>query len=88
MRGSIDRTHGVNPAWEIHVEGYPRWRFMDYTKREAIRQYRRQFHLVGRRIEWCDYTLPDMPHNLHEAVMQALQSPYAAELFRPTSASR
>jgi len=57
MFGSIDKAHGIDPMLIIHVEGFPRWRYMDYTKREAIRQYRRQFGLVGKHITWCDYTL-------------------------------
>ena len=57
MTGRIDRTHGVNPSWEIEVDGYRAVRFMGYTKREAIRQYRRRFRLVYKRIEWRDYTL-------------------------------
>jgi len=57
MTGRIERTHGVNPSWEIQVDGYKAVRYMDYTKREAIRQYRRRFRLVYKRIEWRDYTV-------------------------------
>ena len=71
MTGSIIRTHGINPVWEIQVDGFKAVRYMDYTKREAIRQYRRRFRLVYKRIEWRDYTQPGMPQNLCEAVMQA-----------------
>ena len=74
MTGRIERTHGVNPAWEIQVDGYKAVRYMDYTKREAIRQYRRRFRLVYKRIEWRDYTKPGMPQNLYEAFTMAMQS--------------
>lgn len=73
MTGRIDRTHGINPSWEIEVDGYRMMRYMDYTKAQAIREYRRTFGLVGKRIQWRDYTLPGMPQNLYEAYMAALR---------------
>lgn len=74
MTGRIERTHGVNPSWEIHVDGNKAVRYMDCSKREAITRYRRRFRLVYKRIEWRDYSLPGMPQNLYEAYMQALQA--------------
>lgn len=73
MTGRIERTHGVNPSWEIQVDGYAWMRYMDYTKAQAIREYRRQTGLVGKHIAWRDYTLPGMPQNLYEAVIAALR---------------
>lgn len=73
MTGRIDRTHGVNPSWEIEVDGYGMMRYMDYTKAQAIREYRRTFGLVGKRIEWRDYTMPWMPQTVFDAFTAALR---------------
>ena len=73
MTGRIERTKGINPAYEIEVDGFRWMRFMDYSKAEAIKRYREIFGLKGRKIEWRDYTKPDMPQNLYEAVMDALR---------------
>ena len=72
MTGPISRTRGVNPSWEIQVDGYRSMRFMDYTKEQAIRQYRSMFHLEGRHIAWRDYTKPGMPQNLYDAVLAGM----------------
>jgi hypothetical protein len=74
MTGRIDRTHGINPAWEIQVDGYREMRYMDYTKAQAIREYRRQHNLTGKHISWRDYTRPDMPQNLFDAYMAYLKA--------------
>ena len=39
----------------IRVDGFPKRRYLYYTKREAVRRYRQEFGLVGKhmkRIEW------------------------------------
>lgn len=71
MTGRIDRTHGINPSWEIEVDGYRMMRYMDCTKAQAIRRYRQSFGLTGKHIEWRDYALSGMPQNLYEAVTLA-----------------
>lgn len=54
MTGIIDRNRFGNIV--IHVLGFPRFQYIGYSKREAIRKYRLQFNLVGRRINFCDMT--------------------------------
>ena len=56
MTGRISRTSGINPAWEIEIDGYTEQRFMGYTKDEAIRKYKRLYGLSKRRVRWRDYT--------------------------------
>lgn len=74
MGGRIEKTTGsINPAYEIQVDGFRAMRFMDYSTAEAIKRYREIFGLKGRKIDWRDYTKPDMPKNLYEAVMDALR---------------
>ena len=46
-------------SWEngmlhLRVEGYPKWRFVFYTEREAVREYRKRFHLERRKIHWLE----------------------------------
>lgn len=73
MTGRIERTRGINPSWEIQVDGYPGIRYMDCTKAQAVQAYRKRFGLDGRYIVWRDYSLPGMPQNLFDAVMMALK---------------
>ena len=54
LYGTIERTCGVNPCWHIEVDGYRWQRFMDFSKTEAIKIYRKENGLTGKRIKWCD----------------------------------
>ena len=71
MTGRITRTSGINPAWEIEIDGYPEMRFMGYNKDEAIRKYKRLYGLSKRRATWRDYS--EDKGNLFDAVMQSLK---------------
>lgn len=72
MTGRIDRTHGINPSWEIQVDGYRMMRYMDYTKAQAIKAYRTQMGIKGKQIKWRDYT--NDKQNLFDAYMAYLQA--------------
>ena len=72
MKGTLDRTTGINPSWQIRVDGFPEMRFIGYSKATAIRRYRQMHGLKGKRIEWVDFTRPGMPQNLYDAVMMVL----------------
>ena len=52
LSGLIDKDRYGN--YIIHVNGYPRCKFVYYTKREAVRQYREWHKLEHRRIEFLD----------------------------------
>lgn len=71
MTGRISRTSGINPAWEIEIDGYPTMRFMDYTKAEAIRRYKHLMGLSKNRARWRDYS--EDKGNLFDAVMQSMK---------------
>lgn len=66
MTGRITRTSGINPSWEIEIDGYPSMRFMDYTRAEAIRKYKRLTGLSKNRARWREYA----EDNLFDAVME------------------
>ena len=71
MTGRITRTSGINPAWEIEIDGYPSIRFMDYTRAEAIRRYKHMIGLSKNRARLREYVEQD---NLSDAVMAYLRS--------------
>ena len=52
LNGLIDRN--CRGYYTIHVNGYPRMLYIGYSKREAIAKYRRDHHLVGRKIDFLD----------------------------------
>lgn len=49
--------HGGNTqiAFYIYVVGYPEIGYLDYTLREAIKNYRQRFGLVGKHINFIKY---------------------------------
>ena len=49
LYGTINRC---NLGFQIHVEGYDRMTYMQFTLREAKQRYRRQFKLKGKKIVW------------------------------------
>lgn len=56
-------------AWIIRVSekrdrrwrDYPERRYIDYTKREAVKMYRQEFGLVGRHMQTNDWTKESKP---------------------------
>lgn len=48
MEMYIEKSNG----WiSIEVDGYPRMRYLWYSKREAEKRYREKFGLVGKKLE-------------------------------------
>lgn len=42
----------INGVYIVQVDGFPKMRYFFYGAREAEREYRKQFALKYRRIEW------------------------------------
>lgn len=42
----------VNGVYVVQVDGFPRWRYFGYNRRDAERDYRNKFNLKYKRIEW------------------------------------
>lgn len=43
-----------NGWFVVKVEGFPRMRFLWYSKREALRKYREAYNLKYKKIIWLD----------------------------------
>ena len=52
LTGIVDKNR--YGAYVIRVYGYPEVAYYYYTKRDALRKYRRNHNLVGRKIDWLD----------------------------------
>ena len=49
-------THGnTQISFYIRVEGYPEIGYFGYTKREAIKNYRQKFGLIGKHIYFSEW---------------------------------
>lgn len=56
--GSIQYQRGINPGWCIEVYPLGWVKYIGWSRKAAIAEYRRTHNLQRRHIEWCDYDAP------------------------------